>query len=167
MSFQLAVESHFDAAHRLIHHKGKCRHLHGHTYKVKAVFSSSTILGEIGMIVDFGLLKNLLEIVLASYDHALLLNDKDTLADNLQSFAPTNDAPRICLLEADPTAEVVGRQLFADIQHILQGKVTLLPEQQNLLTSLLQAYNDNKVDIESVCVWEGMSSSVTYSARYR
>jgi 6-pyruvoyltetrahydropterin/6-carboxytetrahydropterin synthase len=62
----------FDAAHRLPHHKGNCRNLHGHTYKLEV-----TVSGEVkksgpatGMIIDFTMLKMYVQQkVLDLYDH--------------------------------------------------------------------------------------------------
>lgn len=50
----------FDAAHQLLHHDGKCRFLHGHTYRV-CVEVSGPLEQEgpkQGMVVDFGDVKD-------------------------------------------------------------------------------------------------------------
>ena len=47
----------FDAAHHLHAYDGKCKNLHGHTYKV--VFGISGRPDEIGMTVDFGTIKEI------------------------------------------------------------------------------------------------------------
>ncbi|HEX59299.1 MAG TPA: hypothetical protein ENF26_04020, partial [Methanomicrobia archaeon] len=36
--FRLGVTARFSAAHRLPQHEGKCKELHGHTYKVEVIF---------------------------------------------------------------------------------------------------------------------------------
>lgn len=49
----------FDAAHQLPLHDGKCRNLHGHTYRVE-VAATGTLIDEgskTGMVVDFGDIK--------------------------------------------------------------------------------------------------------------
>ena len=33
--YRLRIESQFDAAHKLVGYKGKCSHLHGHSWKVE------------------------------------------------------------------------------------------------------------------------------------
>lgn len=59
----------FEAAHQLVNHSGKCRNLHGHSYKV-VVYVSDFILREDqgssgGMVIDYGdiddIMKPLLE----------------------------------------------------------------------------------------------------------
>lgn len=45
----------FDAAHHLHAYEGKCKNLHGHTYKV--IFGISGIPDELGITMDFGTIK--------------------------------------------------------------------------------------------------------------
>ncbi|MGG4144288.1 6-carboxytetrahydropterin synthase QueD [Paenibacillus algorifonticola] len=47
----------FDAAHHLHAYEGKCKNLHGHTYKV--VFGISGYTNEIGLTIDFSMLKTI------------------------------------------------------------------------------------------------------------
>lgn len=98
--FELRVRSSFAAAHRLNNHSGKCCQLHGHTWEVEAVVAGRE-LDEIGMLVDFSLLKNELRQVIAAFDHRFL-ND----------LAPFNDShPR-----SNPTAENIARYIFFELQ---------------------------------------------------
>lgn len=75
----------FDAAHHLHEYEGKCKNLHGHTYKV--VFGVSGFLDERGLAIDFGdikeIWKNEIEIYL---DHRYLnetLPPMNTTAENM------------------------------------------------------------------------------------
>jgi 6-pyruvoyltetrahydropterin/6-carboxytetrahydropterin synthase len=49
----------FDAAHRIPHHEGKCRELHGHTYRVEVAASGHVQAAgpEAGMVTDFDRIK--------------------------------------------------------------------------------------------------------------
>ncbi|MET3293128.1 6-carboxytetrahydropterin synthase QueD [Brevibacillus fluminis] len=47
----------FDAAHHLHCYEGKCKNLHGHTYKV--VFGISGYADDIGIVIDFGDIKKI------------------------------------------------------------------------------------------------------------
>ncbi|WP_138416053.1 6-carboxytetrahydropterin synthase QueD [Aquibacillus sediminis] len=47
----------FDAAHHLHCYEGKCKNLHGHTYKV--IFGISGYVDEIGLVIDFGTIKQI------------------------------------------------------------------------------------------------------------
>ena len=69
--YQLFVEEHFDAAHRLRKYHGKCENLHGHRYKVIARVEANK-LDDSGLAYDFAQLKHHLREILASFDHAYL-----------------------------------------------------------------------------------------------
>ncbi|MNW52995.1 6-carboxy-5,6,7,8-tetrahydropterin synthase [compost metagenome] len=75
----------FDAAHHLHAYEGKCKNLHGHTYKV--VFGISGIPNEIGITVDFGTIKSIWKNEIEGYlDHRYLnetLPPMNTTAENM------------------------------------------------------------------------------------
>lgn len=75
----------FDAAHHLHCYEGKCKNLHGHTYKV--VFGISGIPGETGLTVDFGDVKEIWKNQIEGYlDHQYLnetLPPMNTTAENM------------------------------------------------------------------------------------
>ena len=54
----------FDAAHYLPNYKGACKFIHGHTFKVDCEIEGK-INKETGMVIDFVILKNILQ----QYDH--------------------------------------------------------------------------------------------------
>lgn len=66
---------HFEAAHFLPDHLGKCRGIHGHSYKLEV-----TVVGNIkrsgaenGMVMDFGKLKEIVQkYILSRVDHTCL-----------------------------------------------------------------------------------------------
>lgn len=60
-----------DAAHFLPNHGGKCKNLHGHTYRIEIELEGQ-ISNETGMIVDFGDLKEKVSPLLNRLDHKLL-----------------------------------------------------------------------------------------------
>ncbi|MCM3571426.1 6-carboxytetrahydropterin synthase QueD [Neobacillus mesonae] len=75
----------FDAAHHLHCYDGKCKNLHGHTYKV--IFGISGFVDDQGLMMDFGdikdIWKNQIEIYL---DHKYLnetLPPMNTTAENM------------------------------------------------------------------------------------
>jgi len=73
---KLIIPFQFDAAHRLMHHKGKCKNLHGHTYRGEIEFVGK-IDPETGMVQDFSDLKALVETQIQPFDHTVILNDTD------------------------------------------------------------------------------------------
>lgn len=96
---QLIVIDHFDAAHKLLGHSGKCAVLHGHTWKVEACFQAQG-LDRIGISVDFRILKGVLRYVLEEFDHVNL--------SELRYFKVIN-----------PTAENMSALLFDKIKERL------------------------------------------------
>ncbi|KAB2332306.1 6-carboxytetrahydropterin synthase QueD [Cytobacillus depressus] len=75
----------FDSAHHLHDYEGKCKNLHGHTYKV--IFGISGFVDHRGLLIDFGdikeIWKNDIEIYL---DHRYLnetLPPMNTTAENM------------------------------------------------------------------------------------
>lgn len=75
----------FDAAHHLHCYEGKCKNLHGHTYKV--VFGISGYVNEIGLTIDFGDIKEIWKQEIEIYlDHRYLnetLPPMNTTAENM------------------------------------------------------------------------------------
>ena len=75
----------FDAAHHLHCYEGKCKNLHGHTYKV--VFGISGYVNEIGLAIDFGdikeIWKNEIEIYLDHRYSNETLPAMNTTAENM------------------------------------------------------------------------------------
>lgn len=75
----------FDAAHHLYMYDGKCKNLHGHTYRLAITLSGH--LNDIGMVMDFGDLKQMFrERVESRLDHAYLneaLPTMNTTAENM------------------------------------------------------------------------------------
>ena len=61
----------FDSCHHLNNYEGKCKNLHGHTYKLQVGVKSS--LNEIGMVIDFNKLKEIVNnIIIDKVDHTNL-----------------------------------------------------------------------------------------------
>jgi len=88
--YQLFVEEHFDAAHRLLDYHGKCENLHGHRFKVIARLEAAR-LDQAGLAYDFAQIKHYLREALAPFDHAYL-NDVppfDKIAPSCENIAAT------------------------------------------------------------------------------
>lgn len=90
--FELTVEIRFSAAHRICGHPGPCASLHGHNYRALVTVAGSR-LNELGMLVDFGELKQVCAEVIAPLDHSYL--------NEVEEFGETN-----------PTAEAIARHIY-------------------------------------------------------
>lgn len=75
--FEVSVWDEFSAAHRLVEYNGDCERLHGHNWKVQAIFRSQH-LNDQGLALDFRIAKSLLRNILHEFDHAFL-NDVSIL----------------------------------------------------------------------------------------
>lgn len=75
----------FDAAHHLHAYDGKCKNLHGHTYRV--VLGVSGYVNEVGLAIDFGDIKTIWKERIEPYlDHRYLnesLPPMNTTAENM------------------------------------------------------------------------------------
>ncbi|MBS8264251.1 6-carboxytetrahydropterin synthase QueD [Mesobacillus boroniphilus] len=75
----------FDAAHHLHNYEGKCKNLHGHTYKV--IFGLSGFVDDRGLMIDFGDIKDIWKSEIEIYlDHKYLnetLPPMNTTAENM------------------------------------------------------------------------------------
>jgi 6-pyruvoyltetrahydropterin/6-carboxytetrahydropterin synthase len=81
----ISKEFSFDAAHHLHEYEGKCKNLHGHTYRV--VFGISGYVDDIGIMIDFGDIKEIWKENIETYlDHRYLnemLPLMNTTAENM------------------------------------------------------------------------------------
>ncbi len=69
--YKLNVTDSFSAAHKLCGYEGACSNLHGHNWKVRICLCCSE-LDNIGMAMDFGIIKAVLKRVLDQLDHRYL-----------------------------------------------------------------------------------------------
>ena len=90
--YELTVRSAFEAAHFIDGYAGKCSRLHGHNWIIEAVVRGER-LDNLGMLIDFKILKAELNKVLDEFDHRFL--------NELKVFA-----------EENPTAENLARKIY-------------------------------------------------------
>lgn len=69
----IGKEFHFDAAHRLDHHEGACRFMHGHTYTLTLELTGA-LKDTDHFLVDFHHLKEELAGIIEEMDHNVLNN---------------------------------------------------------------------------------------------
>ena len=102
-------EFRFEAAHRLLHHVGKCNNLHGHSYRVVVWIGGDLQVGgpADGMILDFGKLSSTLgAAVVDLFDHATVLEHYDPLIPVLSA-----EGVRVVSMSWAPTAEVMAEHI--------------------------------------------------------
>lgn len=117
----ISKEVEFDTGHRVPGHEAKCRHPHGHRYRV-VVHCSGPIVElpgapDEGMLVDFGALKSMMtELVHDPLDHAFLCHLDDPLLDVLLKAGPECGFDRIVAFPYVPTAENIARWVWASLE---------------------------------------------------
>ncbi len=119
---------HFDTGHALAGYDGKCRNVHGHSYRLEV-----TVIGEpiedksspkFGMVIDFGDLKDIVKKhVIEDYDHALVLNKK-TAYKEIGDFL-LDRGHHILLVDFQPTGEMMIQDMAKRIMPHLPPGVKL------------------------------------------
>jgi len=116
-------EIEIDMGHAVTHHESKCKHLHGHRYKIVAGVEDKVVArmdrSNSGMVIDFGDLKKaLMQVIDAKFDHAFVLWEKDPRADLLAAAHDKwyNDYARFHLLPFIPTAENLAAHWFDQLR---------------------------------------------------
>ncbi|HRY83567.1 MAG TPA: 6-carboxytetrahydropterin synthase QueD [Candidatus Cloacimonadota bacterium] len=97
--YKLNVTDSFSAAHRLLGYDGACQNLHGHNYKIRISINCRE-LDEIGLALDYKVIKTALAGVLDELDHAYL-----------------NDVP--ALAGINPTSENLARYIFEQMSRAI------------------------------------------------
>jgi 6-pyruvoyltetrahydropterin/6-carboxytetrahydropterin synthase len=80
--YKLHTEETIEIAHRLVDHHGKCSNLHGHSVKVEVEIWSSK-LNEMGMVIDFGDIKDAIKV----FDHKYI--NEEFNSDSVYAKNPT------------------------------------------------------------------------------
>lgn len=112
----------FETAHALYGYDGKCKNVHGHSYKLDV-----TVIGEpisatdhvkCGMVIDFGDLKKIVKSeVVDRLDHAILLN-KNTPHIELADYLIAS-GHHVILVDYQPTSE----NMIADFAHRISSQL--------------------------------------------
>jgi 6-pyruvoyltetrahydropterin/6-carboxytetrahydropterin synthase len=98
--YQVSIETHFSAAHRLRNYKGLCENLHGHNWKVEVTVCSQK-LDNAGMVIDFNILKQKTKAIVDVLDHQYL--------NEIDPFKETN-----------PSSENVAAYIFSRLSIALK-----------------------------------------------
>lgn len=72
---KIAKEFHWEMGHRLPEHFGKCKNIHGHSYRMIVELQGD--LNEHGMIMDYYDLKKIVNPLVEKLDHAFMVYEKD------------------------------------------------------------------------------------------
>lgn len=117
-SHKITRTVHFSYGHRIVGHNGKCRNLHGHNGIVEVDVESNN-LNDLGMVMDFGNLKDIVEKwITENLDHRMILHKDDPA---VLSLTELNEP--LYILEDNPTAENLAQAIYK-VLHSMDLNVT-------------------------------------------
>ncbi len=127
-NIRITKEFSFETGHALYGYDGKCRNVHGHSYKLavtvigKPISNSSNV--KFGMVIDFGDLKKIVkEEIVNVFDHATVFN-KNTphveLAKELE-----DRGHNVLLVNYQPTSEMMVIDFARKIKSRLPENIKL------------------------------------------
>jgi len=93
--FEVTIEQTFAAGHALRNYHGKCENVHGHNYRCEVTVEGEQ-LDHVGLLVDFVLLKKVVQSVIDRMDHQWL-----------------NDFPPFDVL--NPSAENIAKFIYDEV----------------------------------------------------
>lgn len=123
---KISKELEIDMGHAVTNHNSKCKHLHGHRYRIRTTVDDKLITSgsSEGMVIDFSDLKRCMtEVIDTPYDHAFAIWEDDPRADILQDAHDMwhNDYNKFHTLPFVPTAENLARYWFALLKNELEA----------------------------------------------
>lgn len=106
---KIAKEFHWEMGHRLPAHFGKCKNIHGHSYRM--IIELEGDLNDSGMIMDYYDLKMIVKPVLEELDHAFMVYEKD---QEIVRFLESVKSKMI-VVEFQSTVENICRYILSEI----------------------------------------------------
>ena len=119
------VEVGFESAHRLFHYTGKCKNIHGHSYRAIVVLERADhVLAHPGFVIDFGDIRRIVKTWIdENWDHAIILWKDDPLCTVLNRYGSI----KMFKMDSDPTAERMAKILYTVVSAELD-EATLVTE---------------------------------------
>lgn len=118
----------FETAHALYGYDGKCKNLHGHSYKLYVTVIGTPIHDsnnpKFGMVIDFGDLKKIVkEEIEDVFDHATLFNKNSPHLDLAQELIDRGH--HVLLLDYQPSTEMMVLDFVEKIKSKLPETIKL------------------------------------------
>lgn len=147
-TIRITKQFYFETGHALYGYDGKCRNVHGHSYKLSVTVKGNPITDKdnvkYGMVIDFGDLKKIVtsEIV-DQFDHATVFN-KNTPHLKLAKELEKN-GHHIILVDYQPTSEMMLIDFAERIRKKLPKTIKLHSlKLQETESSLAEWYADDQ-----------------------
>lgn len=118
----------FETAHALYGYDGKCKNIHGHSYKLDVTVIGQPIADtsnvKCGMVIDFGDLKKIVKTeVVDVMDHAIVLNQHTPHIQLAEDLKKTGH--NVVLVDYQPTSENMVIDFAKRIQSKLSSDLSL------------------------------------------
>jgi len=131
---RITKQFNFETGHALYGYDGKCRNVHGHSYKLSVTVIGTPITDtqhvKLGMVIDFGDLKKIVkEEIVDKYDHATVFNKNTPHIELAKELIDREH--RVILADYQPTSENM-------VIHFAEKIKKRLPENINLHSLKLQ-----------------------------
>ncbi len=125
---RLSREFSFEMAHSLEGYDGACREIHGHSYRLAVTVSGRPQADEtspkLGMVVDFGLLKRIVnERIVSRYDHAFVVRRTPSNGALIEALQAKYANLRV--VDYQPTSENLLLAFVDELQQALPDGVRL------------------------------------------
>lgn len=118
----------FETGHALYGYDGKCRNVHGHSYKLSVTVIGRPIVDtahvKLGMVIDFGDLKTIVkEEIVDQFDHATVFNKNTPHIELAKEL--TDRGHNVILANYQPTSENMVIDFAAKIKDRLPENIKL------------------------------------------
>jgi 6-pyruvoyltetrahydropterin/6-carboxytetrahydropterin synthase len=107
---RIAKEFNWEMGHRLPEHFGKCKNIHGHSYKMLVEIEGDIL--ENGMVMDYYHLRDVIDPIIERMDHAFLVYKEDT---NVIEFLERMNSKRV-VVDFQSTVENITRYFLDEIK---------------------------------------------------
>ncbi len=133
-NIRITKQFNFETGHALYGYDGKCRNVHGHSYKLSVTVigipNTDTSHVKLGMVIDFGDLKKIVkEEIVDQFDHATVFNKNTPHIELAKELINRNH--NIILADYQPTSE----NMVIDFAEKIKAR---LPENIKLFSLKLQ-----------------------------
>ena len=133
-NIRITKQFNFETGHALYGYDGKCRNVHGHSYKLSVTVIGKPITDtshvKLGMVIDFGDLKKIVkEEIVDKFDHATVFNKNTPHVDLAKEL--TERGHNVILANYQPTSE----NMVIDFAKKIKSR---LPENIELFSLKLQ-----------------------------
>lgn len=127
-NIRITKQFNFETGHALYGYDGKCRNVHGHSYKLSVTVIGTPITDvtqvKLGMVIDFGDLKKIVEEeIVNTFDHATVFNKNTPHVELAKEL--TDRGHKVILADYQPTSENMVIDFAAKIKARLPQDIRL------------------------------------------